>query len=245
MVLGIGSEIREVVTNLVFNAVDALPQGGKIRLRLRSESDHALIEIADTGAGMPAHVQAKCFEPFFTTKGPGGTGLGLSVCHGIIQRHNGHIRITSSPANGTTVHVSLPAAVEFLPADEPAVDVSLPASRVLYIDDDSRVRLVIERLLQSLGQNVDVAESGARGLEMLADNDYDLVITDLGMPDMDGKAVARAIKSAQPRLPVVMLTGWAPSLSAGSPESGEVADYVLAKPVTREELRELLARVLL
>ena len=243
-VLGSDTEIREVLTNLMFNAVDALPNGGSIALRLRSESDGAVIEVADTGIGMPAEVQAKCFEPFFTTKGREGTGLGLSVCHGIVQRHGGQFQIDSSPGQGTTISVSLPAAGDRPSLDGDVVETSLPRCRVLYIDDDPRVRSVMERLLQSLGQDVDLAESGVRGLEMLEAEDYDLVITDLGMPDMDGNAVVRGIKASQPELPVVMLTGWGPPGEFSPPKPGGIPDHILAKPPAIAQLREVLADVL-
>ncbi|NQT12290.1 MAG: response regulator, partial [Planctomycetes bacterium] len=243
-VRGAGVEIREVLTNLVFNAVDALPNGGKITLRLRAESGCVLIEVADVGVGMPADVQAKCLEPFFTTKGNRGTGLGLSVCHGIVQRHGGRIRVESSPGNGTTISVSLPAAEDGRSVEEAPSDGSLPASRVLYIDDDPDVRASVRFMLETLGQEVDVAESGRRGLEMLAAGDYDLVITDLGMPEMDGNAVTREIKATQPDLPVVMITGWGATATPESSKSGQRPDQTLGKPPTSEQLREVLVKVL-
>lgn len=243
-VVGVNVQIREVLTNLVFNAVDALSHGGKITLRLRGTPGGALIEVADVGVGMPADVQARCLEPFFTTKGNRGTGLGLSVCHGIIQRHGGGIRVESSPGQGTTISVSLPAAEDDDSVEEAAANNSLPASRVLYIDDDPDVRASVRFMLETLGQEVDVAQSGTRGLEMLAADDYDLVVTDLGMPEMDGYAVTRRIKATQPDLPVVMITGWGSTSAPEPSRPGEGPDHVLGKPHTLERLREVLARVL-
>lgn len=237
-------EIREVLTNLVFNAVDALPHGGRIDVRLRGESGGALIEVADTGLGMSAEVQAECFEPFFTTRDKRGTGLGLSVCHGIVQRHGGRIHVESFLGKGTTIRVWLPASEEDPLVEQTPSSSPLPAARVLYIDDDPEVCASAQFMLETLGQKVDVAESGARGLEMLAANDYDLVITDLGMPDMDGNAVTREVKLTYPDLPVVMVTGWGSASTSEPPKTGEGPDQILPKPHTLEQLSDVLAEVL-
>jgi len=244
LVLGNAAEIREVLTNLVFNAVDAMPSGGRIELRSRGESGTAVVEVTDTGVGMPDEARTKCIEPFFTTKGHEGTGLGLSVCHGIIQRHGGRIEIDSSPGQGTTVRVFLPAAEGGPLVEEPVTEVSLPTGRVLYIDDDPRIRAVVGDMLRLLGQEVDLAEGGTRGVELLEANDYDLVITDLGMPEMDGRIVTEKIKALRPELPVAMLTGWGPSRPVGSAESGAVPDCVLSKPPRMDEMRALLQELL-
>jgi len=243
-VFGNGVELRQVVTNLVFNAVDALPHGGKITFGLRSESGDVLIEVADTGQGMPAEVEAKCFEPFFTTKGERGTGLVLSVCHGIVQRYGGRIHVESFPRRGTTARVILPAAEVGRPVEEASSAGSLSAARVLYIDDDAEVRASAQFMLEALGQKVDVADSGPHGMEMLAANDYDLVMTDLGMPEMDGNEVTRKIKATHPDLPVLMVTGWGSSSSAEPCKSDDGPDYILGKPHTLDELRDVLAKML-
>jgi len=243
LVLGNAAEIREVLTNLVFNAVDAMPSGGRIVLRFRGESGGAVVEVSDTGVGMSAQVRAKCFEPFFTTKGREGTGLGLSVCHGIVQRHGGRIEIDSLPGQGTTVRVFLPAAEEGPWVEEPVAEVPLPTSRVLYIDDDPRTRAVVGDMLQSLGQEVDLAEGGVRGLELMKANDYDLVITDWGMPEMDGYVVTGRIRALRPELPVAMLTGWGSQAMPGSVESGDLPDYILSKPPRLDEMRALLRKL--
>jgi len=193
---------------------------------------------------MPAEVEARCFEPFYTTKGHAGTGLGLSVCHGIVKRHDGQIRIESAPGQGTTVRVLLPAADECGLVEEPPAEQPLPAGRALYIDDDPRLRRVIRDMLQLLGQEVELAETAGRGLAMAKDRDYDLVITDLGMPEMDGYVVANRIKTNRPELPVVMLTGWGSPPTTETVEPGEVPDYILSKPPSLARLREVLAEVL-
>lgn len=238
------AEIREILTNLIFNAVDAMPHGGCIALRLRGQSEGVVVEVSDTGVGMPARVRARCFEPFFTTKGTEGTGLGLSVCHGIVERHGGRIEIESWQGQGTTVRVLLPAAEEALSVEESEAEPSLPRSRVLYIDDDPRTRAVVGEMLRSLGQEVDLAEGGSHGLELVEANHYDLVITDRGMPEMDGYVVTGKIKALRPELPVGMLTGWGSSGPAASMESGEAPDYILSKPPSLDEMRALLRKLL-
>lgn len=241
-VLGHPAELREVLTNLVLNAVDALPKGGRITLQLRRTHEAVVIEVVDTGVGMAADVRVKCFEPFFSTKGLDGTGLGLSVCHGIVERHGGRFEVDSAPGHGTTFAIHLPIAAE-TPSDEPhEPEPPLPSRRVLYIDDDPRLRVVIAEMLGRLGQQVDVAEGGEKGFEMFHANDYDVVVTDLGMPNVDGTMVTRIIKTTQSKKPVIMLTGW-----ASGPESqlpSEAPDVVLSKPVTIRQLREALEKVL-
>ena len=244
-VFGNATEIREVLANRVFNAADALPSGGRIVLRVRGTPDAVLVEVADTGIGMPEEVRMKCVEPFFTTKGSKGTGLGLSVCHGIVQRHGGRLEIDSSVGQGTTVRVCWPLASEE-PSERPAKteDVVLPKRRVLYIDDDARVRKVIAAMLEQLGQHVDVAEGGAKGLDMLQTNRYDLVITDLGMPDVDGTVVTDTVRSTYPELPVVLLTGWGVDYQTVIKRGCATPDRVLGKPVTIHRLQEVLEQVL-
>ncbi|NQT12105.1 MAG: hybrid sensor histidine kinase/response regulator [Planctomycetes bacterium] len=241
-VLGHPAELREVFTNLILNAVDALPKGGRITLRLRGTSEAVVVEVVDTGIGMPADVRLKCFEPFFSTKGSDGTGLGLSMCHGIVERHGGRIEIDSTPGHGTTFGIHLPVAAECA-SDEPhPSEAPLPNGRVLYIDDDPRVRMVVGAMLNQLGQQVDMAESGAEGLEMFHANEYDVVVTDLGMPNVDGSMVTSIVKTARPEQPVIMLTGW--GAGPGNQLPSEAPDFVLSKPVTIRQLQEVLERVL-
>ncbi len=244
-VAGSDVEIREVLSNLLINAVDALPNGGRITLRLREERDAARIEVSDTGIGMSAATRARCFEPFFSTKGHRGTGLGLSVCHGIVARHGGKIRFDSAVGRGTTVFISLPAAEEGSSvAEENAAREALPSRRVLYIDDDPHVRSFMRYVLETLNQDADAAESGVQALDLLATEEYDLVITDLSMPEMDGEAVTREIKRDWPTLPVVLVTGWGAHDAAERFGEDGAPDSVLAKPFTTEQLRDVLARVL-
>lgn len=241
------SALREVLTNLVFNAVDAMPTGGTITLRARKAKAFAIIEVCDTGIGMTEETLRHCFEPFFTTKGFDGSGLGLSVCHGIVRRHEGRFEIESRPGAGTTMRLFWPLAEQIVPVKSPgphAQSEPLVKRRVLYIDDDPRLRPVVATLLRELGQEVAVASGGAEGLSRFRAEHFDLVITDLGMPDVDGRDVAREVKQLRPNCPVIMVTGWGSSALDNAESSDVMPDHMLAKPLTFDELREAILRVL-
>ncbi len=243
LVNGVPAELREVLTNLVFNAVDAMPSGGAITLRLRGAAEFAVIEVTDTGLGMIDDVAGRCFEPFFTAKGSEGSGLGLSVCHGIVKRGGGRFEIDTQPGRGTTMRIFWPLAVqEQLARPEEPMAGALPSRKVLYIDDDPRLRQLVSTLLEQLGQQVDRADGGPTGLEMIRANDYDLVITDLGMPEIDGCEVTRIVKTDRPNMPVIMVTGWgAPSRQARVDGAVE-PDQIVSKPLTLSKLREALEK---
>ena len=240
---GVPAELREVLTNLVFNAVDAMPSGGKITLHLTNTPECAVIEVTDTGCGMTADVASRCFEPFFTAKGSAGTGLGLSVCHGIVQGVGGRFEIDTEPGHGTTMRIFLPLTVqdELAEPEEPIAD-ALPSRRVLYVDDDPRLRQVVSTLLEQLGQQVDLADGGSTGIEMVRANDYDVVITDLGMPEIDGREVTQTVKTTRQNLPVIMVTGWGSYLRQERFDVAVEPDQVVAKPLTLTKLREALAK---
>ncbi|MBI3462612.1 MAG: GAF domain-containing protein [Planctomycetes bacterium] len=242
-VQGNESELRELLTNLMINAVDAMPSGGQIALRMRATPPFALLEVSDTGTGMTEEVRLRCFEPFYSTKGTAGTGLGLSVCHGIVQRHNGRIEIDTAPGQGTTFRVYLPLEQEPRPIARIDTPGPLPRWHVLYIDDDARVRSAVESMLRQLGQEVDSADSGASGLNMLRAKPYDLVITDLGMPELDGLQVTRNVKTVRADTPVIMLTGWGSPFVTEAVTQENDPDYCIGKPVTLAKLHEVLEKL--
>ncbi|MBI4641948.1 MAG: PAS domain S-box protein [Candidatus Tectomicrobia bacterium] len=254
-VLGIESELREALTNLIFNAVDAMPSGGVIRLQTRVERGRkspilpfVILTVTDTGIGMTEEVRQRCLEPFFSTKGERGTGLGLALVYGVMQRHEGDIEIESDLGQGTTVRL-------IFPIREPAkVEVATPQAfvlpsplRVLCIDDEPLLRELLKEMLQSDGHRVEVADGGQAGLAVFRDarergESFNLVITDLGMPYMDGREVARTIKRESPQTPVILLTGWGSRMKAESDIPAQI-DHVLSKPPKMNELREALSRV--
>jgi PAS domain S-box-containing protein len=257
------AELREALTNLIFNAVDAMPQGGTLRLAGRvlppAEGDPPSagteasglqqpvwveLAVADTGIGIPDAIRGHIFDPFFTTKGLHGTGLGLSVVYGILERHGGRIDVTSVPGQGTTFRLRLRAAAsDAQPAVVPhATTAPVSARRILVVDDDAPVRRTLAGLLRASGQDVLEAGGGAEALTCLATTPVDLVFTDLGMPEVTGWDVARAAKARCAHLPVVLLTGWGVQVATEAP-SGVTVDRVLPKPVARRTILALIAEL--
>jgi PAS domain S-box-containing protein len=247
-ILGAESELREALVNLVFNAVDALPNGGVIKLRGKKLDGGRLlgVEVADDGVGMDQKTRERCLEPFFTTKGEAGSGLGLAMVYGVVKRHGGDLEIESAPGAGTTIRMTLAAAGE-AEATSPQDIVAGPVARkrILVIDDDPILLRSLRDAIGSDGHVVEVAGDGAAGVEAFQaarqrGEGFDVVITDLGMPKMDGRRVAAAVKQLSPSTPVLLLTGWGERLMAEEERPPHV-DRVLSKPPKLRDLREALA----
>jgi signal transduction histidine kinase/ActR/RegA family two-component response regulator len=252
------ADLRETLTNLIFNAVDALPQGGSITLATRSVSrpvtgekasseKQIQIEVRDNGVGMDEKTRRHCMEPFFSTKAKrGGTGLGLAMVYGMMQRHHGAIEIESAHGSGTCVRLTFPVR-EKAPADAPVPapnDVQSRSLRILCIDDDVPVQELLKNCLTTLKHEVATASTGKQGVEMFRDamrrkQPFETVITDFGMPDMDGSQVAKAIKAESPGTPVILMTGWGKMMNDDGEAIREV-DAVLGKPPRIKDLTSLL-----
>jgi signal transduction histidine kinase/putative methionine-R-sulfoxide reductase with GAF domain/ActR/RegA family two-component response regulator len=242
-ILGHATDIREALTNLIFNAVDAMPQGGSLAFIGRAEDNAVLLRVADNGVGMPEEIRDHIFEPFFTTKGLRGTGLGLSVVYGIMERHGGRIDVESTPGVGTTFTLRFQVAPQGEPARRsPAARETAPPRRLVLIDDDAMVRQTLASLLRAYGQVVFEAESGPAGLAILEEQAVEVVLTDLGMPEMTGWEVARKVKERYPRLPILLLTGWGDQVVMEA-EERTLVDKVLSKPVPLELLLQALGEV--
>jgi signal transduction histidine kinase/CheY-like chemotaxis protein len=242
-ILGQPAEIREVLTNLILNALDAMPEGGRLTLAGNATPAGVTLTVADTGAGMSEEVRQRIFDPFFTTKGGQGTGLGLSVVYAVMQRHGGHIDVTSTPGAGSSFTLRFRAAPAVLPVESDTPPPPGPPRRILLIDDNPMVCQTVASLLRTAGHTVKEAESGAAGLAAFAEFPVDLVLTDLGMPDVNGWDVARAVKGRDPHLPVVLLTGWGEQPNggdAGESATRDLVDRVISKPF---RLRDLLAAI--
>lgn len=266
---GIEAEVREALVNLVVNAVDAMPAGGVLTLRAchcdpshgrtpapicmprPGATDFALFEVTDTGEGMDEATRQRCLEPFFTTKGEQGTGLGLAMVFGVMRRHEGMLDIASEPGRGTTVRIAFPAGP--LPVSRPRMatdEVAVAAARslrVLHVDDDALLRRAMAHLLTGLGHQSVAAANGVDALALFgtaltSDRPFDIVITDLDMPELDGRALASRIHALAPAMPVLLLTGGA----MGMAELGPTASFraVLTKPLTVKALRRALAEAL-
>jgi PAS domain S-box-containing protein len=243
---GSPARLRELMTNLIFNSVDALPAGGAIYLRVGARGGQAVIEVADSGVGMSAEVQARVFEPFFTTKGASGTGLGLAMVFGIVEQHGGHIDVQSAPGNGTTFRITLPlvealAEVEMSPPPSVQVGPPLPL-RILAVDDEPMMTKAVVRMLKPAGHVVSVAASGEEALEKLAEQTFDVVVSDVGMgPGMNGWELADAVKRGWPGVRFLLATGWGAAIDPGEAH-GRGVEAVLAKPYHPADLLRALAR---
>jgi len=242
-ILGSAGSVQEVLTNLIFNAVDAMPNGGPIRLVIRQQGTHAIVEVVDSGVGMPPEVQARLFEPFFTTKGESGTGLGLATVFGIVEGLGGRIEVQSTPGAGTTFRVTLPLApaiVEPLPVPTEEAPPAPRQLRILAVDDEPGITRAVARLLRPTGHVVQTASSGEEALEVLQKDTFDVVLSDLGMPGMDGWELAEHVQQRWPHIRFVLATGWGASIDASEASAMGVAS-VLAKPYRMEDLEHALA----
>jgi PAS domain S-box-containing protein len=243
-VAGNPAELREVLVNLILNGLDAMPHGGRLEITTEALGDAVFVKVKDTGIGMSEEVRKRLFEPFFTTKAGRGTGLGLSVAYGIVTRHGGEISVESRQGEGSTFTIKLPVGEGVY--EEPGESLHLPPLEpmsVLVIDDEKAVRDLLIRFLTVEGHSVVAAPDGPAALERFAPGEFDLVVTDLGMPGMSGWEVASAIKAKDPRVPVIMLTGWGDQLPQELIESSGI-DRVVAKPVGFEELMGVISSVI-
>jgi PAS domain S-box-containing protein len=243
---GSPARLRELMTNLIFNAVDALPTGGTIRLRVCAEDGQGIVEVADSGVGMSAEVQQRVFEPFFTTKGAGGTGLGLAMVFGIVEQHRGHIEVRSAPGNGATFRITLPlveASVDHQPSPRPPAQMEPPSPlRVLVVDDEPMMTRAVVRMLKPSGHLVRVAASGEEALEKLAEQTYDVVVSDMGMgAGMNGWELADAVHEHWPSVRFMLATGWGAAIDPGEARRRGV-EAVLSKPYRLDDLVRTLAR---
>jgi len=223
-------ELREVLTNLLVNALEAMPAGGACRIRTRSDGDRATISVDDTGCGMSEDTQRRVFEPFFTTKGARGNGLGLAVVWGIIQRHQGTIEVTSTLGQGTRITVTLPVATSAIGGEKPHEPSPQPRdARVLVIDDEPAVRGIVAEMLRDAGYTVVEASDGADGLRRLEQERFNMVLSDLSMPGLSGWNVAAECRARYPQCRIGLVTGWGDQLDPQLVTSSGVA-FVLAKP---------------
>jgi PAS domain S-box-containing protein len=250
-VMGAESEIRDAATNLILNAVDAMPQGGTLTLCTRAlEPEQVSIEITDTGVGMDEAIRARCLEPFFTTKGERGSGLGLAMVYGMLERHSGEIQIESAPGKGTSIRLIFPRALATASAGDSGSSATSPplqSLRILLVDDHPILLKSLGDALEQDGHVVVAADGGQRGIEIFnaahrRGETFGAVITDLGMPHVDGGRVAAAVKSVAPDVPVILLTGWGQRLIAENDLPAGV-DRVLSKPPKLTALRAALAEL--
>ncbi len=256
-IMGAEVEIRDALTNLIFNAVDAMPEGGTLTLRTRFESElggagqlesqHVQVEVCDTGIGMSEETRRRCLEPFYTTKGERGTGLGLAMVYGMVQRHSAELQIDSELGKGTTLRVIFPVTetAEGAAMQAPATHAPPQRLSILLVDDDPLILKSLRDILEADGHRVTAADGGQKGIETFSaacksDTPFDVVITDLGMPYVDGRKVAAAVDAVAPTTPVILLTGWGKRLLSEDDIPPHV-DRVLSKPPKIQDIRTALA----
>jgi signal transduction histidine kinase/ActR/RegA family two-component response regulator len=253
-VMGDESELREVLVNMVFNAVDAMPQGGSLTLAAEDVDGSVVISVADTGTGMPPEVKSRIFDPFFTTKGKAGMGLGLAVSFGIIRRHEGSVEVESEVGSGTKFKIILPKADVVdepilvspqiakleLEKSNPNISRSFngPQPKILVVDDEEPVRELLRDLLESEGCRVYLAPGGREALSIFAVQEFDGIFTDVGMPGMSGWELAHAIRQSNATVPIAVITGWGSAVGSDEQKEARV-DWVVTKPFRAERISEL------
>jgi signal transduction histidine kinase/ActR/RegA family two-component response regulator len=257
-VMGIESELREALTNLILNAVDAVQQAGTITIHTSVHSRQSgsgspaevVLEVEDDGAGMDQETRERCLEPFFSTKGARGTGLGLAMVYGIMERHEGRIDIVSEKGEGTRMRLIFPAGHPNTAASDnvPAPEEPVPPLNILFVDDEPLLRQLVRDMLETDGHVVTAADAGRPAFEEFCKartegKPFDVVITDLGMPHLDGRRLSELLKKESPTTPIIMLTGWG-TLMRSENEPPLAVDCVLSKPPRIHELRQGLRAVI-
>ena len=244
MVHGSSADLTEVLVNLIFNGVDAMPAGGTLTLATHRDNAHAVLEVRDTGSGMTEEVRQRCLEPFYSTKQETGSGLGLAIVYGIVQRHGGRITIQSQVGKGTAIIIHLPVQTEPSTGLAPVRAAHGPSLNVLLVEDDPNIRDIEAAYLRGDGHAVVTATNGQEGLATFRATPFDLVVADRAMPEMNGDQMTDAIKSLAADTPVIMVTGFADRPLDNHPTTA-LPDLVLAKPITQATLRQAIAAVTL
>ena len=241
LVKGEASELREVCVNIIFNALDAMPLGGRLVIEARSDAQHVRLGFRDTGGGMTEEIKRRVFEPFFTTKGAAGLGMGLSESYRIVERHGGRIEVDSQLRRGASFTITLPLAIASAASElsRPAV-AGIEKARALVIDDEEVVGGTLAAILESLGHDVTQATGGEAALALLKDREFDIIFTDLAMPRMDGIAVAGEIRVRCPQTKIVLVSGYGLGKIYERLGDSSVVDATLAKPFKIEDIERAM-----
>jgi signal transduction histidine kinase/CheY-like chemotaxis protein len=257
MVMGDDSELREVLVNMVFNAIDAMPEGGTLTLSSRTEGEKVILKVVDTGVGMYPEVRSRIFDPFFTTKGKAGLGLGLAVSFGIVRRHGGTIEVESRYGQGSEFRITLPLKqivetqvvrreLTVQPQEPLTLTMphagELPPTRLLVVDDEDFVRDLLSDILEGEHCEVRLAQDGTQALALFREHEFDGVFTDVGMPGMSGWELAREIRQLNAKIPIAIITGWGEMVGSHEQRAAGV-DWVVAKPFTAERIAELVREI--
>jgi PAS domain S-box-containing protein len=244
LIYGRSGSLREALTNLVLNAIDAMPHGGTVFLGARPEDGQVIVTVADSGTGMSAEVQARIFEPFFSTKGERGTGLGLAQVFGIVQHHKAQIGVESAPGRGTTFRLTFAGALPAARIAETPVSKLKTTSRrlhILTVDDEPAMGNMIRRILRPDGHTVEHATTGEEAMKRLSDQSFDLLISDVGLgAQMNGWDLTAEVRRRHPEMPVVLATGWGAAIDPAEARMHGI-HAVLSKPYRLMDLQNILA----
>ncbi len=243
-VLGNASQIREILTNLIINALDAMPQGGVLDIHTEDLKSMVRLTVRDTGCGIPPEIMGHIFSPFFSTKGEKSSGLGLSICYSLVKQFGGDIEVESLPGKGAKFIITLPKAKDpsLETEKEPEVKEAEMTARILVVEDDPFVRDLLAEILQGAGHHIELASDGQSALKKFSPGLYDIVLTDQSMPGISGQRLSATLKGLDPEITVILITGWQNSSAEELRQSG--VDYFLAKPFKVEQVLSLIQQAL-
>jgi len=245
-IMGNRADLVEAISNIILNGVDAITEKGVIQIETFMQDDRAVVKISDNGAGMSEKTLNRVFFPFYTTKGNQGTGMGLAVVYGIISRHKGEIDVASKVNRGTVFNISFKTIEELqtkTKVEDTREAISDIKANVLVIDDDDNILDVLGDILEFLGHTATKASTGEEGVEYFKTKDFDIVLTDLGMPGISGWEVTRICKSLKPEVPVVMISGWGNQITDEMVAESKL-DEVIAKPFEMNKIKNIIQRAL-
>ena len=238
-----GYELREILTNLILNAVEAMPEGGRLSIKTAVRESRAVIEVSDTGTGMDEDTKRHIFDPYFTTKEVGSSGLGLSIVYGLVTNAAGKIKVKSHQGYGTTFTITLPCESgtgQKQPEREDELrSEPLKTLKILAIDDETQIVDLIQLMLKEVGYEVLSCSNSEKAVNIIKNEDFDLVLTDLGMPGISGWEIARTVKKKDPHIPVVLMTGWGAGYE-GKDLSAQGVDEVISKPFRLQNILNVL-----
>jgi PAS domain S-box-containing protein len=243
-ILATVAEIREVLSNIILNAIEAMPEGGTITIKTEHVENFIILSISDTGTGMSSETKKHLFEPFFTTDKSKGTGLGLSVSYGIIKKFGGNISVESKLNEGSTFTITLPVIKpKTIKKEKANLGHHEGISRdILVIDDEENICALLKEFLNKEGYNVTVAVGGDKGFEMVKKHAFPIIITDLNMPKISGWELARYVKLKNPETIIIMLSGWEETIQELNAKEPTI-DFILQKPVSFNKLSEFISKI--
>jgi len=240
-IFGDSSDLRNAFTNIIFNAVDAMPNGGVLSIKTQRSKNYITAEFKDTGIGMTEETIERIFDPFFSTKGVLGNGLGMSEVYGIIKRHNGKITVKSEVGAGTTIKIRFPSVkqkAEIVP--DSGFDLTGTFS-IYIIDDEEYILETLKDFLIDMGHRVQVNTDPNDAIDDISNQAFDIVITDLGMPGISGLELAEKIKAIRPLTQVILISGWALNLKPNDIKNR--VDFVINKPFSFEKINYTLSEI--